>query len=387
MSALNLLTGAWCIVPEALDEIAAIYATHLRGEKIDIKALEDRLGRPLAHQQPNYSVQPGGVAVLNVSGVMAPKMNLMTQVSGGASTSLLASTFDAMARDTKARSALVVWDSPGGSVAAVPTAVDAMRNLAATKPTVSVANNVMASAAYWVGSAAGSVYASSTTDQTGSLGVISRLSWDPASPTSKTITRGKYKAASVNGEAPSAEYLAYHEAQLDYLFTLLVDGVATNRGTKPEKLLNGVADGRVFLGQQAVDAGLVDGIATVDALLAQLAANPQAFRLRGAPGGNRAPALTAPPGAATLKANSPEAIWAAVAVLPYEQKFEHVEAYANDRGLSFTDAYWLLVEDPHGPPPAHVATLPPEQQAAHARWHARAHGVPFVSACKALGLV
>ena len=73
-----------------------------------------------------------------------------------------------------------------------------------------------------------------------------------------------------------------------------------------------------------------------------------------------------------------------MARLPYEQQVEQVQAYASDRGIPVSEAYWLLLEDPHGPPPSNLATLPPERQAAHVMWHARAHRMTFVEACRAL---
>jgi hypothetical protein len=41
-----------------------------------------------------------------------------------------------------------------------------------------------------------------------------------------------------------------------------------------------MADGRIFIGQQAIDHGLVDGYATVDAMVEQLATNPAKFARR-----------------------------------------------------------------------------------------------------------
>ena len=71
MQLIDFLTSPWAIVPDKLLEIQAIYATHLRGEKIDIEAIEARLGRPLANDQQAYRVEPGGIAVLSVAGVIS----------------------------------------------------------------------------------------------------------------------------------------------------------------------------------------------------------------------------------------------------------------------------------------------------------------------------
>lgn len=280
MKLLELMTGPWAILPETLLELQAIYATHLRGDKIDLQAVEQRIGRPLANEQQRYEMLPGGVAVLRAAGVMAPKANLFMQISGGISTQMLAQQFDSMAVDPRVRSVIFAPDSPGGNVLGVPAAGKALAALAAAKPTVTVVEGVMASAMYWVGSASNAIFVEGETDMIGSLGVVQRLSWEPASPTSMELVRGRYKRTSVNGAPPSAEVIAQAEAQLDYLYSLLVDTVAQHRGTTSELVLEHMADGRVFIGQQAIDAGLVDGVSTVAAMAEQLATDPNRYAKR-----------------------------------------------------------------------------------------------------------
>jgi len=89
MTLVDFLTAPWAILPDRLLEIQAIYSTHLRGEKIDIAAIEARLGRPLANDQQEYTVRDGGVAVLPISGVISNKANMFTRISDGASAQLL----------------------------------------------------------------------------------------------------------------------------------------------------------------------------------------------------------------------------------------------------------------------------------------------------------
>ena len=76
------------------------------------------------------------------------------------------------------------------------------------------------------------------------------------------------------------EVLAEAEAQLDYLYTVLVDAVAQHRGVTAEAVLQHMADGRLFTGDLAVRAGLADGMTTLAALVDQLASRPDMFRKR-----------------------------------------------------------------------------------------------------------
>ena len=57
MKLLDLITSPWAILPDQLFELQAIYAAHLRGEKINIDAIEARLGRPLANEQQAYEIR------------------------------------------------------------------------------------------------------------------------------------------------------------------------------------------------------------------------------------------------------------------------------------------------------------------------------------------
>ena len=262
MSMLDMMTGPWAILPATLVELQALYAHHVRGDNVDIAALESRMGRPLASEQQTYQVLDGGVAVLRASGVMAPKVNLLTQVSGGISTQMLSKQFDGLAADASVRSVVFAPDSPGGNVLGVPAAAKALAHLARLKPTVTVGEGVMASGMYWVASAANAMYIEGETDMVGSIGVVQRLSWDAGSPNSMELVRGKYKRVSVNGKPPSAEVLAQAERQLDYIYKLFVDTVALHRGTIGRELGPRWRPGRRPRGDRGLDRAGEPGAGT-----------------------------------------------------------------------------------------------------------------------------
>lgn len=280
MKLLDLLTAPWAIAPDKLREIQAIYTTHLRGEKIDIDAIEARLGRPLANEQQDYEIRDGGVAVLSLEGVMAPKANLFMRVSGGVSTQLANTQIESAMADPRVTALVLAIDSPGGSVFGTPELGATVRELSAIKPIVTVSDATLASAAYWVGSAANAIYISGPTVQVGSIGVVASHSYDPKVAGTKTdITAGKYKRIVSDGPLTD-EGRAYMQGHVDHLYSVFVDAVASHRGTSVESVLANMADGRIFIGQQAIDHGLVDGYATVDAMVEQLATNPAKFARR-----------------------------------------------------------------------------------------------------------
>lgn len=274
MKVLDILTAPWAIQPEKLLEIQAIYATHLRGEKIDIGAIEAKLGRSLANEQKPYQVQDG-VAVIEANGVLGKKMNLFMQISGGASTQMIGNNLRMALNDSAVHSIILAIDSPGGTVDGTQNLGDMVMAARDRKPIAALSDGMMASAAYWIGSAASKVYISSNTVAVGSIGVVAThtdVSKAEAQAGLKTteIYAGKFKRIASQYGPLSDEGQQSMQDHVDYLYSIFAGAIANQRGVSVETVLNSMADGRVFIGQQAIDAGLVDGVSTIEDLIAQL---------------------------------------------------------------------------------------------------------------------
>ena len=274
MTILDVLYQPWAIDADRLMEIQAIYATHLRGESIDIEAVEAKLGRQLQNPPQGYQVQDGA-ALIPLRGVIAPRMNLMAQVSGGTSAELLVRDVQAAAADPAVSSIVLLVDSPGGAVGGTPAAAAAVMAARAAKPTAAWADGAMASAAYWIGSAAERVYLGSRVHPVGHIGVIathtdqSRREETLGVKTTE-IFAGRFKTARSPHQPLSELGRQTMQDQMDYLYSLFVGDVAAQRGVSVDRVLAEMADARVFIGQQAVDAGLADGIASLDSVIRQL---------------------------------------------------------------------------------------------------------------------
>ena len=274
MRLLDVINAPWAIQPDKLLEIDAIYSAHLRGPKIDIGALEAKLGRPLANEPKAYEVIDG-VAVLAIDGVLAKRANMFMQISGGTSMELAARDLQAAVNDNAVHSIILAIDSPGGTVDGTQTLANAVTNARASKPVVALASGTMASAAYWVGSAAQAIYVTDGTTLVGSIGVVAThrdMSGAEAQQGVKTteVYAGQYKRIASAYEPLTKAGRQSIQDQVDYTYSLFVSAVATHRGVSEETVLKDMADGRVFMGQQAIDAGLVDGVSTLGDLVAQL---------------------------------------------------------------------------------------------------------------------
>lgn len=274
MKLIDIVNGPWAIVPDMLGEIQEIYRAHVRGPKIDIGAVEERIGRPLKNEPKGYQVIDN-VAILTVDGVIAQRMNLMMQVSGGTSSDLLRRDLAQALDDPQVKGVIAAISSPGGTVSGAAETADMIRAMRGRKPMIAWTDSQMASAAYWIGSAFDAVYISSDTTMVGSIGVVashvdvSRAEENEGIKTTE-ITAGRYKRIASQFEPLTTEGRADIQAKVDYLYTAFVNDVAANRGVPVEEVLSRMADGRVFVGRQALAAGLVDGVSTLEALIAKI---------------------------------------------------------------------------------------------------------------------
>jgi len=267
MKIIEIINGPWAITPEMLQELQSIYATHLRGDKIDLEAVEAAIGRSLDNSRNGSWVQDN-VAIIPIDGVIGKRMNLFTQISGGTSSQILAEDYEKAMNDPSIKGIVLHVDSPGGTVDGTQQASDLMASYRGQKPVVACADGLMASAAYWLGSNADEIYIADETTDVGSIGVVAKhmdISGYEEKNGIKTteITAGKYKRAVSQYMPLSDEGRALIQADLDQIYALFVETVAKNRETDVAAVLENMADGRTFLGRNAIDAGLVDGVATL----------------------------------------------------------------------------------------------------------------------------
>jgi signal peptide peptidase SppA len=282
VNVLGVLNSPWAITPEKLNEIHRVYTERLAGLDRDFASIETALGKPLQNQRQPYTVN-SGVAVIELQGVIAKRMNLMTQISGGTSSELVGKDLAAALADSAVHSIILAFDSPGGTVDGTQALADQIYAARARKPIVALASGVMASAAYWIGSAATAVYAAEPTTIVGSIGIVAKhvdVSGAEARAGVKTteIYAGKYKRIASEYEPLSSDGRQSMQDHVDYMYSVFLGAVARNRGVALDTVLKRMADGKLFIGEQAISAGLVDGIATEADLVSKLAAAAAAAR-------------------------------------------------------------------------------------------------------------
>jgi len=275
----DIVAAPWAIEPAMFEEVQGIYARHMRGEKIDLQGIEARIGRPLNNTRQPMQVTPDGVAVIALDGVIAKRANLMTQISGGTSSQIVGQQFAEALADDSVKAIVLAVDSPGGTVDGTQALADQIYAARGTKPTIAYVDGTCCSAAYWIASACDKVVVGGDTAQVGSIGVIAThvdQSFAEAQRGVRVteIKAGKYKGTG-SPHAPLGAGESIMQAQVDHMYAVFLGAVARNRGVSVDAVAQDMAEGRVFLGRKAIDAGLADGVSTLADVIAELSGDSE----------------------------------------------------------------------------------------------------------------
>ena len=162
-------------------------------------------------------------------------------------------------------------DSPGGSVYGLNEAADVLYAARKEKPIYAVSTGMMASAAYFLGTAASKTFVSPSAE-VGSIGT-----WTMHADMSKAleemgvavtlISAGKFKVEGNPFSALSDEAREAIQAEVNEYYGMFVAAVAKHRGRRESTVRSGFGEGRLLTAQRALDEGMVDGIATLSDVL------------------------------------------------------------------------------------------------------------------------
>lgn len=265
----SIYSEPWAIIPERLSELK-VFAADQKPPLIP-EGLVLTKGDP-EEADPGYEVRDG-VAVIAIEGVLRKKSSRWWW-DDSTSMNDVKDAFRYALDDPSVHSIVLYIDSPGGTVDGTQELASVIKAARGRKPIVAYSDGLMASAAYWIGSAADKIYISGDTVEVGSIGIVaahidvSKMEEDWGVKVTE-ITAGQYKRIASVHAPLSEDGRSYIQDQVDHLYAVFVDTVAGNRGKSTEEAL-AMADGKIFIGRQAVQMGLVDGIATMDQIISEL---------------------------------------------------------------------------------------------------------------------
>jgi protease-4 len=171
---------------------------------------------------------------------------------------------DQAVEDKHVKAIILRINSPGGEVVASDAIYQAVVEARDKKPVVASIDTVGASGAYYIAVGADYIVANALSI-TGSIGVILESFTvgglaDKVGIKFYTFKSGRYKDLLNPTREPTEDERAMVQGLIMEVYDKFVGIVAEERKMKVDDLKNGLADGRILSGKQALDAGFVDGL-------------------------------------------------------------------------------------------------------------------------------
>ena len=221
-----------------------------------------------------YSVRDG-IATIEIRGSLVnAQLGMIGSWFGVVGYGDIANCLVEAVRDGNVTGILLRVASGGGSVAGITDMGNLVAAVNKIKPIHAYASGSMCSAAYWLSCPASSITAGDVSI-VGSIGAVQIVAsrakmLEENGIEVKVVRSGKYKMLN-NGVEPISEALVEEiQAQVDYIDGMFCGFVAQHRGGTAASVRTKYGQGRVFLGQQAVDVGLVDSVESVASALVAL---------------------------------------------------------------------------------------------------------------------
>ncbi len=258
-----LHSAPWAVMPGKLAELVTLVSHYTKGT-LSAEQVGARIGRPAAPPETR-----GKIAILAVQGVLLPR-----DTWGGAGTNTLQRAFRSLVESPDIEAIMLDVDSPGGVTWGTVEFADEIAAARGRKPIVAVANSLAASAAYWIASQADAVIATPSGD-VGSIGVwsahvdVSKM-LDEMGVKISLVSAGKFKTEGNPYEPLSEEAQAYMQHNVDQAYEQFVSAVARGRKIATSDVKARYGEGRVLSASDALQAGMIDGISTLDQVVGRL---------------------------------------------------------------------------------------------------------------------
>ena len=239
--------------------------------------------------QPNKNKADDRIAVYYAYG------DIVSDTQGGMSegasicSANMVPDLEALMNDDDVKAVVLRVNSPGGSAYASEQIWRAVTRLKAKKPVVVSMGTYAASGGYYISCAANYIYAEPTT-LTGSIGIfgmfpdVSGLLTDKLGLKFDQVKTNKYSNFGTSSRPFNEEEMQYLTNMIDRGYKTFTKRVSDGRKIPVERVYE-IAEGRVWLGQDALKIKLVDGIGGIDQAVAKAAelAKVKEYRTRAYP--------------------------------------------------------------------------------------------------------
>ncbi len=214
--------------------------------------------------------------MISISGPIDYRKNFWSEIFGTPTIEDIDAIFTDMMNDPRIGTIIFNIDSPGGSVFGVQEFARKVYAARSKKRIVALANPLAASAAYWLAAAASEFYAIPSA-LVGSVGVYlmhadysGMLENDGVKVT--FIQAGEKKTDGNPYEPLSESAKADLQKQVDDIYLTFISEVAEFRGATIDQVKSSFGQGSAIAAKDGLQRGMINGIITLDELIAREAA-------------------------------------------------------------------------------------------------------------------
>jgi len=259
-----------------LPQYARLYAEALR--MIPTPEALDAMQAAVAKRRPS-SAQ--GIGLLQLRGIIVKRPTIIEEFLGAVSLDTFMAGFRAFLDDPDVGAIVMHIDSPGGETPGLAEAAAEIRAARATKPVVAVAD-FAASAAYWIAAQASEVLAPRSAIL-GNIGVFLVHDDISAHLEAEGIKRevfasSELKRAFAPGQPLTDEARAQIERIVDVHEQMFVNDVAAGRAVTAATVRKDFGRGGVLVAADALSAGMIDRIGSLETAITRAAAGKVAPR-------------------------------------------------------------------------------------------------------------
>lgn len=262
-------------------DVSAIHADYTRQQEEQAKKENKNLkqsefgiydGGRIQGEFRSRAIVAGETAVIPVHNSIDYRPSIWSDYGYLSSSLAIRTDFARLVADDTVKRIVLDIDSPGGLYTGTPELARDIYNARDKKDVVAVANPLAASGALWIGAAASKFYALGS-GQVGSIGaLILHSDWSQfytSMGITNTILRSPAGKADFNSMEPiSEEVRAHYQKHVEAIADEFQTSVGKFRGKTKKYVADNFGGGRMLTAEQAVSAGLIDGI--VDSLEAVL---------------------------------------------------------------------------------------------------------------------
>lgn len=254
----------WLMQPCALDNLLAI-----ADRCGDPSALLAKRGDQLETAR-RVEVRDG-VAIVPITGPIFRYANLFTEISGATSTQVLATDIQAALDDPRVRAIVLNIDSPGGVASGINELADLVHAGRDRKRIVAYGGGTVASAAYWIASAAHEIVLDETA-LAGSIGtVVEAVVQGEGANGAKRYQIVSRNAPNKRPDLGTEEGRAKVGETVDALAGVFEAKVARNLNVAVEKIPEMGDYGGLRVGAAAVEHGLAHRLGSLESVITELA--------------------------------------------------------------------------------------------------------------------